>query len=122
LTRASYSCIKNSLTVCCLMPFSMAQDKSPILNQTQCKPLHKPSLTAWQTEAKGTMNKLGQIPLQVHTAWARYLRGGITFWISYVDLIWTTFIWHLKNTSSCPRYFWNCQSILPKLSPQTPVY
>jgi len=39
----------------------MAQDKSPILNQTECKPLHKPSLTAWQTEARGTM-----------TSWDKY--------------------------------------------------
>jgi hypothetical protein len=61
------------------MPFSIAQDKSPILNQTECKPLNKPSLTALQTEAKETMNTLGQILLQVHTAWARYLCGGITF-------------------------------------------
>jgi hypothetical protein len=61
------------------MPFNMAQNKSPILKQKECKPLCKPSLTAMQTEAKGTMNKLGQILLQVHTAWARYLHGGITF-------------------------------------------
>jgi hypothetical protein len=76
---ASFPQVKNSITACCLMPFNVAQNKSSILNQTECKPLCKPGLTAWQTEAKGTMNKLGQILLQVHTAWARYLHGGINF-------------------------------------------
>jgi hypothetical protein len=53
--------------------FQHGSEKVIHWNQTERKPLCKPSLTAWQTEAKGTMNKLGQILLQVHTTWARYL-------------------------------------------------
>lgn len=52
---ASSSRIKNSVKACCLMPINMAQNKSSILNQTECQPLCKPSLTTRQTEAKGTM-------------------------------------------------------------------
>jgi hypothetical protein len=47
-------------------------------------PLCFASHTAWQTEAEPTMNKLGQVPFQGHTACLKYMCRDITFGTSIV--------------------------------------
>jgi hypothetical protein len=53
---------------------------SPILNGMQhIPPPHFASHSAWQTEAGPTVNKLGQVQFQGHTACMRYMCRDITF-------------------------------------------
>lgn len=60
----SFSRIKSSITAHCLMRFDTPNNKSPILNQIQHKPLCFPSHTVWQTEAQETINRLQQVLIQ----------------------------------------------------------
>jgi len=56
------------------------ENKSSILNEMQhIPPPHSASLSAWQTEAEPTVNKMGQVQFQGHTACLRYMCRDITF-------------------------------------------
>jgi len=80
----SFSWVKNPRTAHCLMCFDMVWNKSSILNGIQHIQLHFPSYTTWHTKAQGTVNKLGQVPLQGHTACMRYMYGVVTSGTSFV--------------------------------------
>jgi len=80
----SFTWVKNSRKAHCLMCFDMVWYKSSILNGIQHTHLHFPSHTTWHTKAQGTLKKLGQVPLQGHTACVRYMHGGITSGMSFV--------------------------------------
>jgi len=64
LITLPFSQVKSSITAHCLVHFDMPNNKSPILNQIQHKPLRFPSHTEWQTEAQETTNRLQQVVIQ----------------------------------------------------------
>ena len=109
----SFSCIKNAITIHCLMHFDRDENKSPISNQIQCQTQCSPSHTPRRTEAQGTMNKLEQVPLQVYTTCTRYICRGITFWTSLIGTIYLkkvpyfSGIYHHALFQN-PNYFKSC--------------
>lgn len=85
MIAVSFSQVKNSVTAHYLMCFDTVENESSTLNQVQHKLLGLPHHIAQQIEAPGTVNKLGQVLLQGHTACVRYLHGAINFWTLYVE-------------------------------------
>ena len=71
------------------------------------KPLSLPRRTPRQTDAQGTMNKLGQVLLQDRTVCTRYLCEGITFWTPLVHntasgMCLKYYFSSLSNSNNCP--------------------
>jgi hypothetical protein len=65
------------------MHFDSANNKSPILNLIQHKPLISPSHTAWKTEAQETINRLQQVLIAGNTVCMAHLHQRIIFCTSY---------------------------------------
>lgn len=82
----SFSCNSNSIIALCLVFFDMVERKSSIMKQIQCKPLGLPSHTQWQTEDKGTTNKLGQDIRITSLAWDTFIDVLLSACLLYVVL------------------------------------
>jgi hypothetical protein len=65
------------------MHFDTPNNKSPIVNQIQHKPLHFPSHIAWQTKAQETINRLQQVLIPGNAVCMTHLHQGITLCMSY---------------------------------------
>jgi hypothetical protein len=76
---------QNLITAGRLLRSDTVENKSSILNGMQHIPTSRfASHTAWQTEAETTVNTLGQVSFQGHTACVRYMCRDITFGTSVV--------------------------------------
>jgi hypothetical protein len=64
------------------MHFDSANNKSPVLNLIQHKPLSSPSHTAWKTKAQETINSLHQVLIAGNTVCMTHLHQGIIFGMS----------------------------------------
>lgn len=89
------------------MCFDMVWNKSSILNGIQRAQLHFPSHTTWHTKAQGTVNKLGEVPLQGHTTCMRYVHEALLLecplYIGHCSVrMWTDFVFQMQPGSAGP--------------------